>query len=44
MSPARSEKQRRYLFWKKGEAWTKAHHFDKLAPGAKKPRTLKRKK
>jgi len=26
--PAVSEKQRRYLNWKKGHAWVKEHHFD----------------
>jgi hypothetical protein len=26
--PAVSERQRRYLNWKKGHRWVKAHHFD----------------
>ena len=26
--PAVSEKQRRYLNWRFGHAWTKRHHFD----------------
>jgi hypothetical protein len=26
--PAVSEKQRRYLNWKMGHKWVKAHHFD----------------
>lgn len=28
--PSQSERQRRYLFWKKGAAWVKRHHFDKV--------------
>ena len=31
--PASSEKQRRFLFHKFGEAWVKKHHFDKVDPG-----------
>lgn len=26
--PAESEKQRRFLEWKFGNAWVKKHHFD----------------
>ena len=33
--PSTSEKQRRFLFAKKGEAWTKAHGFDRLDTSAK---------
>jgi hypothetical protein len=33
--PARSERQRRYLFAKFGEAWVRRHHFDRLADDAK---------
>jgi hypothetical protein len=29
--PAASRKQQRYLFWRFGPTWTKAHHFDVLA-------------
>jgi len=28
--PAKSEKQRRFLFAKKGAAWVKRHHFDRV--------------
>lgn len=28
--PSRSQKQRRYLFMKKGPKWVKKHHFDKV--------------
>jgi hypothetical protein len=35
MSPARSEKQRRWAFGVKGKKWAKAHHFDKLKGGKK---------
>jgi hypothetical protein len=31
--PAKSRKQQRALFAKKGAAWVKAHHFDKLKRG-----------
>ena len=34
--PAKSRKQQKYLFAKKGEAWVKAHHFDKLKKKRKK--------
>lgn len=34
--PAKSEKQRRYLYMKFGKAWVKAHHFDKVEKGRKK--------
>lgn len=40
MSPARSRRQQRALYAKKGAAWVKRHHFDKLAP---KPRSKRRK-
>lgn len=33
--PARSEKQRRYLYMKFGKAWVKAHHFDKVVKKGK---------
>lgn len=29
--PARSKRQQRYLYAKFGEAWVKAHHFDRLS-------------
>ena len=38
--PAKSRRQQRYLFAKFGEAWVKAHHFDRLSTGAR----LKRRK
>jgi hypothetical protein len=28
--PARSEKQRRWAFARKGKAWAKRHHFDRV--------------
>jgi len=28
--PAKSRKQQKFLFATKGEAWVKAHHFDKV--------------
>lgn len=28
--PARSEKQRRFLFATKGKEWVKRHHFDRV--------------
>lgn len=28
--PAKSRKQQKYLYATKGEAWVKAHHFDKV--------------
>lgn len=34
--PAKSRKQQRALYAKKGEAWVKAHHFDKLDTSKKK--------
>lgn len=34
--PARSERQRRFLFATKGKAWVKRHHFDKLSRSKKK--------
>lgn len=45
--PAKSEKQRRWAFGVKGEAWARRHHFDnkgKLPLRAKKRRTKKRKR
>lgn len=32
--PAVSRRQQRYLFANFGEAWVKAHHFDRLASEA----------
>jgi hypothetical protein len=43
MSPARSRQQQRWAFAAKGEAWSKRHHFDELAP-KKKVSSKKRKK
>lgn len=37
--PAKSEKQRRFLFWKKGAAWVKKHHFDKVESKPKKKKS-----
>jgi hypothetical protein len=34
--PAKSEKQRRFLFATKGAAWVKKHHFDRLRRRRKK--------
>lgn len=34
--PAKSRKQQRFLYAKKGAAWVKRHHFDKLARRRKK--------
>jgi hypothetical protein len=34
--PAKSAKQRRYLYATKGKAWVKRHHFDKLRRRKKK--------
>ena len=28
--PSRSEKQRKYLYYKFGAAWVKKHHFNKV--------------
>ena len=28
--PAKSRRQQRYLYSKFGEAWVKAHHFDRI--------------
>lgn len=39
--PAKSRKQQRALYAKKGEAWVKAHHFDKVEPASKKKRKRK---
>lgn len=39
--PARSRAQQKALYAKKGAAWVKTHHFDKIAP--KKRRTKKKK-
>jgi hypothetical protein len=39
--PAKSRKQQRYLYATKGEAWVKAHHFDRVKP---KKRSSKKKK
>jgi len=33
--PAKSRRQQKALYAKKGAAWVKRHHFDKLAPKAK---------
>lgn len=33
--PARSRKQQRFLYAKKGAAWVKAHHFDKVKSAGK---------
>ena len=34
--PAKSAKQRRYLFHRFGKAWVKRHHFDKVRRRKKK--------
>lgn len=34
--PSKSEKQRRFLEWKKGHKWVKRHHFDKVRKTKKK--------
>jgi hypothetical protein len=34
--PSTSEKQRRFLFARKGAAWVKQHGFEKLRRGGKK--------
>jgi hypothetical protein len=36
--PARSKKQRAYLYHKFGKAWVKKHHFTKVVPKRKKKR------
>lgn len=34
--PAKSRRQQMALYAKKGRAWVKAHHFDKVRSGPKK--------
>lgn len=34
--PARSRRQQKALYAKKGAAWVKTHHFDKIVPKKKK--------
>ena len=34
--PAKSRRQQKALYAKKGEAWVKAHHFDVVRPKPKK--------
>ena len=34
--PAKSRKQQKYLYAKKGKAWVKAHHFDRIKKKRKK--------
>ena len=36
--PAKSRKQQKYLYAKKGEEWVKKHHFDKVKPQKPKKR------
>lgn len=42
--PAKSQAQRRYLNWKFGHAWVKAHHFDNRGklPARKRKRKRRR--
>jgi hypothetical protein len=42
--PSVSERQRRYLFATKGEAWVKEHGFDVLDPSARKHPSRHRRK
>jgi hypothetical protein len=41
--PAKSRRQQKWAYAVKGEAWAKAHHFDKVAPTPKKKTTRKKK-
>lgn len=41
--PAKNRRQQRALYAKKGEAWVKAHHFDRIAGQPKKAKKRRKK-